>query len=70
MNDTIGSVAHPEWLTLNVAQGGVTLNGNATFHGSIVAPNGTVTINGNSLLNGTVVSDRLSVSGDLNHHAP
>lgn len=69
-NGEIGSGAHPEWLTLNVAQGGLTLNGSTTFHGSIVAPSGTVTINGNSTLNGTLVSDRLTLQGEVKQPTP
>ncbi|MDP3072585.1 MAG: MBG domain-containing protein [Opitutaceae bacterium] len=53
----------PAWLTLAVASGGVSLNGNATFHGSILAPSGTVTINGNATLTGRVASDRLTING-------
>ncbi len=60
----IGSAGHPEWLTLLIASGGVTLNGNVTFSGSVVAPSGTVTLNGNGQLNGTVACDRLTLSGD------
>lgn len=54
----------PAWLTLGVASGGVTLNGNVSFIGTIVAPNGTVTINGNASLNGSVIADRLTVNGN------
>lgn len=64
INGNVGASGHPEWITLNVASGSVTLNSNVTFHGSIVAPNGTVTINGNSTLNGSVVSDRLTINGN------
>ncbi len=64
LNGTAGSSAHPEWLTLNVASGGVTLNGNVTFDGSIVAPGGTITINGNTTLHGTTASDRLTINGN------
>lgn len=64
INGNVGASGHPEWITLNVASGSVTLNSNVTFHGSIVAPNGTVTINGNSTLNGSVASDRLTINGN------
>lgn len=64
LNGDVGAAAHPEWLTLNVASGGVTLNGNVTFNGSVVAPNGTVVINGNTTLNGSVVADRLTLNGN------
>lgn len=54
----------PEWLTLAVASGGLTLNGNASFIGSVVAPSGTVTINGNAKLTGRVNCDRLTINGN------
>jgi rhamnogalacturonan endolyase len=64
INGTMGSQLNPAWLTLKVFSGGVTLNGNIAFHGSVIAPNGTVTINGNSTLNGGVVADRLTINGN------
>jgi hypothetical protein len=72
INGMVGSAAHPEWLTLKVATGGLTLSGSVTFNGDVVAPNGTVTLNGNSVLHGTVVADRLNVNGNalLNEPAP
>jgi len=60
-NGTIGAAAHPEWLALNFASGGLNVNGGATVHASVVAPTGSVMLNGN--LRGTVVSDRLTVNG-------
>ena len=63
-NGTVGSSAELRWLTLNVYSGDVTLSGNATFNGCVVAPAGAVTINGNSTLNGGVISDRLTVNGN------
>ena len=61
-NGAAGNPAHPEWLTLQVYSGGVTLNGNGTLHGTIVAPNGTVTLN--AALHGRVSSDRLTLNGN------
>ena len=63
LNATVGNAAHPEWLVLQVASGGLTLGDNATLHGSVVAPNGTVTVGGNALLHGSVAADRLAISG-------
>ncbi len=62
-NAVVGSVENPEWLTLQVAAGGVTLNGAVNFHGSIVAPSGTVTLNGSTQLAGRVSADRLTING-------
>lgn len=61
--EMFGSAAHPEWLTVEVLSGGVTLNGNAGFHGHIVAPLGTAIINGNSRVYGSIASDRLTING-------
>jgi hypothetical protein len=63
LNGHGGASAHPEWLTLLVANGGVTLNSGVTFDGSIVAPSGQVIVNGNSTLNGTVTSNSLLLNG-------
>ncbi len=63
-NGSIGVSAHPAWLALNFASGGLTLNGNVSVHGYVTAPSGTVTINGNSQLVGGLVADRLTINGN------
>jgi cytoskeletal protein CcmA (bactofilin family) len=60
LSGTIGNAAHPEWLTLNLAAGGLTINAGAELHGRVVAPVGTVAIDGT--LRGNVVADRLTIS--------
>jgi endo-1,4-beta-xylanase len=57
-----GASAHPEWLSLNVAAGGVTINGLATVNANVVAPAGTAMINGR--LKGSVIADRLTINGN------
>ncbi|MDI1338015.1 MAG: MBG domain-containing protein [Lacunisphaera sp.] len=64
LGGSIGEADHPEWLVLNIATGGLTLNGNVTCNGYVAAPAGTVAINGNSTLNGGVISDRLTIGGN------
>ncbi len=64
LNGSIGASAHPEWLTLNLATGGLTLNSNVSCSGFVVAPNGSVIINGNSTLTGGAVCDRLTINGN------
>ena len=63
LNGNMGNAGHPEWLELNVASGGVTLNGNIVLDGYVTAPSGTIVINGNSVLNGGVTADRLTING-------
>ncbi len=60
----MGNGDHPEWLILNIAAGGLTLNGNSSFDGYVVAPAGTITLNGNSTLSGGVICDGLTISGN------
>jgi autotransporter-associated beta strand protein len=62
-NGGVGSPEHPEWLTLQIASGGLTLNG-SDVHGIVLAPNGSVTINGNSTLTGRISADRLIINGN------
>ncbi len=66
LNSGMGASAHPHWLTLNVASGGLTLNSNVRFDGSVLAPSttGTVTINSNSTINGEVICDRLTINSN------
>jgi rhamnogalacturonan endolyase len=64
LNSSVGDANHPEWLVLNFAAGGLTLNGNVSCSGYVTAPAGTVTINGNSTLTGGVVSDGLAINGN------
>jgi len=61
-NGTAGNAAHPEWFTLQIYAGGVTLNSNAALHGTVIAPSGTVTLN--ATLHGTVSCDRLTLNSN------
>ena len=61
-NGSVGSSAHPGFLTLNISSGDFTLNGGCTVYGTVNAPGGTVTVNGNSQLIGGVACDRLTVN--------
>jgi hypothetical protein len=62
LNASAGDAAHPGWLTLRVAAGGVTLNSSVTLDALVSAPSGTITINGNSRLTGRVEADRLVIN--------
>lgn len=63
-NSGMGTATHPEWLTLRIANGGLTLNGNVSIYAQVEAPAGTVTINGNSQLIGALSANRLTVNGN------
>lgn len=63
INGTVGNSVHPEWLTLNVSTGGVTLNSSATLRGVVNAPAGTVILNGATLV-GRVSADRLTLNSN------
>ncbi|HVU34952.1 MAG TPA: rhamnogalacturonan lyase B N-terminal domain-containing protein [Opitutaceae bacterium] len=64
LNGSAGSSGDASLLTLQLATGGVTLNGSATLYGTVVAPNGTVIINGSAALNGSISADRLIINGN------
>lgn len=61
LNGAAGDAASASWLALNVAAGGLTVNGGASLHGRVTAPSGGVTVNG--ALRGRVAADRLTVNG-------
>ncbi|HEU5123921.1 MAG TPA: Ig-like domain-containing protein [Verrucomicrobiae bacterium] len=61
-NGILGSSNNPASLQLQLASGGLTLNGGCTVYGSVTAPGGTVIINGNSRLVGSIQCDRLIVN--------
>lgn len=59
-----GATNHPEWLTLRLSQGGLTINSNVTFAGVAIVPNGQVTVNGASSLTGGLAADGLVLNGN------
>lgn len=63
-NSTLGESAHPEWLRLRIAGGGLSLAGNMAVFAHLEVPTGTLTLNGGSRFRGTVVADRLIVNGN------
>jgi RHS repeat-associated protein len=64
LNASVGVSSNPEWLKVNVATGNVTLNGNSSLYGGVIAPDSIVTINGNTLLVGNVVCKKLTINGN------
>jgi MBG domain-containing protein len=60
-NGAIGAAGHPEWLSLSLAAGGLTVNGGASVNGAVAAPAGAVVVNGTIV--GTVAADRLTING-------
>lgn len=61
LSGAVGSAGHPDWLQIEISDGGLTLNGNAVVHGLVTAPNGHVVLNG--ILHGRVSADRLTING-------
>ena len=64
LSGQIGAPANPAWVQLNVASGGVALNGSSSIYGQIVAPSttGTVTVNGGTRVKGTIYCDRFTIN--------
>ena len=60
VNGSAGTDAHVQWLAVNVASGGVTVNGSGVLAGVVRAPAGTVTVNG--AYYGAIAADRLVVN--------
>ena len=61
LDGTLGSSTNPEWLELQIASGGLTVNGAAVVNGVVIAPNGVVLINGT--VQGRVNADQLTIIG-------
>ncbi len=59
-----GASAHPAWLKLRIASGGLTLNSGTTLHGYVVAPSGAVAINGGGTVDGEVSADSLTINSN------
>ena len=70
INGIIGHPAHPEWLLLRVATGGLNLNSGGEIHGFVEAPAGTVTVNGSSRIVGGISADRLVMNGGSSVSSP
>lgn len=70
-NGEVGSSANPGWLRLNVAQGGITLNGSSRLHGRAIAPQGEITLNGNSSWSGSLATRKLILNSGcvINAHS-
>jgi pectate lyase/pectin methylesterase-like acyl-CoA thioesterase len=62
LDGVAGDAAHPQWLVLNLATGGISLGSNATVHGFVNVPAGTVIIPSGATLHGRVTSDRLTIN--------
>jgi autotransporter-associated beta strand protein len=60
----MGAAAHPEWLEIRLANGGLSLAGSVTVHAVVAAPNGSVTLDENASLIGRVSADRLVINGN------
>jgi len=54
----------PQWLTLKLASGGLSINGSVVLPATVLAPRGTVVVSGTAQLRGIVSADRLIVNGN------
>jgi hypothetical protein len=70
VSGAMGSTPYPERLTVKIASGGATFNGNVTVNGYVEAPTSTITLNGNTTLNGGVTCDQLTLNGASLLHQP
>src|SRR5262245_38033545 len=71
VNSNVTFSDHPaEWLTLKIASGGLTINGDVSLPATVIAPSGAVTLNGNATLRGAVKADRLIVNGNARLENP
>jgi hypothetical protein len=71
VNSNVTFSDHPaEWLTLKIASGGLTVNGDVSLTATVIAPSGAVTLNGNVTLRGAVKADRLNVNGNARLENP
>jgi O-glycosyl hydrolase/cytoskeletal protein CcmA (bactofilin family) len=71
VNSSVTFSDHPaEWLTLKIASGGLTVNGDVSLPATVIAPSGAVTLNGNATLRGVVKADRLIVNGNATLENP
>jgi rhamnogalacturonan endolyase len=59
----VGVTPRPDWLVVEFASGGLTLQASATLNGDVVAPSGQVTIGGGAMLRGHVSADALTIAG-------
>jgi hypothetical protein len=59
VNAAAGNASHPEWLSLAVASGGLTLNSGGSLSGFVATP-AAVVIHGT--LSGRVACDRLTIN--------
>jgi hypothetical protein len=64
VSGVLGDVDHPEWLTLALAAGGVTLLPDSRLYGGVIAPDGEVVVETGAAIVGEVVSDRLTIRQD------
>lgn len=60
----VGNPNNPDWVTLRLAQGGVSIGGNRTMHAVIEAPHGIVDIEGGARLTGRLAAAGLVIAGN------
>lgn len=64
LNTSVGSASRPDWVTIRVASGGLTLNSGVIVYGTAIAPSGNIIVNSASQLHGCIASDRLTINAN------
>lgn len=63
-NSTLGNVATPAALLVNISNGGLTVNANSHVYGSVYTPTGTVTLNASSTIRGIIVCNSFNTNAN------
>lgn len=63
-NSRVGDIGKIGNLSVNIENGGATLNSSTVFYGTINAPSGTLTLNSNSKLLGSIICDRVHLNSN------
>jgi len=63
-NAPVGASAHPEWLKLRIANGGLNLNSGSSLYGFVDVPSGEVIINDGTQLVGGLTADKLTLNSN------
>ena len=63
-NSSLGNVATPAALLVNISNGGLTVNANSRVYGSVYTPTGTVMLNASSTIRGVIVCNSFNANAN------